>query len=125
MASFFSKFFKKKKTIKIELIFSEFSPIENDKTPDQPYFRFNPTAYDENGSLNASDIPCDVCKRESDWICEVVIPNINTCARCISNNDLTRYVNDRHFVLVGDITLSANVSEKNTYGAFLKHTSSF
>lgn len=119
MANFFKDFFKKKELVKIEPIFFEFSPIGNDKTPVQPFFRFNPNAYDDNGPFKASDAPCDVCTRESVWISQVVVPDISVCARCIANNDLGRFINKRHFILVGDITLSAALDEEIKSELFL------
>lgn len=69
---------------------------------DEPFFRFNPTAYGENRSLNLSQEICEVCSKPSIWkytgnIYAATSPTV--CARCISGGQLKAFLNDDFFAL--------------------------
>jgi uncharacterized protein len=70
---------------------------------DQPYFRFNPGAYEEGRSFERSSGACDVCSRPCVWkytggIYAEEEPAV-VCARCIANGELGRFLGDKHFSL--------------------------
>jgi uncharacterized protein CbrC (UPF0167 family) len=69
---------------------------------DQPYFRFNPGAYEEGRSFERSSDTCDVCLRPSVWkytggVYATEDPVV--CARCIANGELGRFLGGKHFSL--------------------------
>jgi uncharacterized protein len=76
---------------------------------DQPFFRFNPGAYEEGRSFERSREVCDVCSHPCEW---KYTGNIYTegepavvCARCIANGELGRFFGDKRFSL-HDIDMS-------------------
>lgn len=76
---------------------------------DQPYFRFNPGAYEEGRSFERSSEVCDVCSRPCVWkytggIYTEEEPAV-VCARCIANDALGRFLGDERFSLQ-DIAIS-------------------
>jgi len=76
---------------------------------DQPYFRFNPGAYENGRSFERSSDVCDVCSRPCVWkytggIYTEEEPGV-VCARCIANGELGRFLGDEHFSL-HDIIIS-------------------
>jgi uncharacterized protein len=75
---------------------------------DQPYFRFNPRAYEEGRSFERSHEVCDVCSSPCVWkytggIYAIEEPIV--CARCIANGELGKFFGDKHFSLQ-DIEMS-------------------
>jgi uncharacterized protein CbrC (UPF0167 family) len=70
---------------------------------DQPYFRFNPRAYEDGHSFERSSDNCEVCSRPCVW---KYAGNIYTeeepavvCARCIANGELGKFFGDKRFSL--------------------------
>jgi uncharacterized protein CbrC (UPF0167 family) len=75
---------------------------------DQPYFRFNPGAYEEGRSFERSSDVCEVCSRPCVWEYTggvYATENPIICARCIANGELGRFLGDEHFSL-HDIMIS-------------------
>lgn len=75
---------------------------------DQPYFRFNPGAYEDGHSFERSSEVCDACSRPCVWkytggIYATEHPVV--CARCIANGALGRFLGDEDFSLQ-DIEMS-------------------
>ena len=69
---------------------------------DQPYFRFNPGAYEEGRSFERSGDVCEVCSRPCVWkytggVYATEDPVV--CARCIASGDLGRLLGTEHFRL--------------------------
>jgi uncharacterized protein len=76
---------------------------------DQPYFRFNPGAYENGHSFERSSEVCEVCSRPCVWKYKGSVyieekPPV-VCARCIANGELGRFLDDEHFSL-HDIEMS-------------------
>ena len=74
----------------------------------QPYFRFNPNAYEEGRCFEKATDTCDICQRPCGWKYTGSIYAAQTpvvCAGCISNGNLARFIGDEHFSL-HDIELS-------------------
>src|SRR5262249_22050754 len=69
---------------------------------DQPYFRFNPGAYEEGRSFESSSDVCAVCLRPCVWKYTgnvYAIGNPTVCSRCIASGELGKYLSDEHFSL--------------------------
>jgi len=69
---------------------------------DQPYFRFNPQAYEEGRSFKRSNETCGVCARPCIWqysgnIYAKERPTV--CARCIANATLSQFLGNDYFSL--------------------------
>ena len=65
---------------------------------DQPYFRFNPGAYEDGRSFERSSDVCEVCSRPCVWkytgnIYAKEEPSV-VCARCIANGELGKFLGD-------------------------------
>ncbi|WP_119302731.1 CbrC family protein [Dongia deserti] len=74
----------------------------------QPYFRFNPGAYEDGRSFERSSDVCEVCSRPCVWkytggVYAMESPVV--CARCIANGELGKFLGDEHFSL-HDIEIS-------------------
>lgn len=69
---------------------------------DQPFFRFNPGAYEEKRAFERSSDACEACSRPCVWkyvggIYALTEPIV--CARCIANGELGRLLGDDQFSL--------------------------
>ncbi|HEX8303067.1 CbrC family protein [Sphingomonas sp.] len=68
----------------------------------QPYFRFNPHAYEHGHIFERSADVCDVCSRPCVWKYTGSIfakQSPSACARCIADGELARFLDDEHFAL--------------------------
>ena len=68
---------------------------------DQPFFRFNPRAYDR--AFERSEDVCDVCSRPCVWKYAASVYTAGeaptVCARCIADGSLGRFLGDARFQL--------------------------
>jgi uncharacterized protein len=70
---------------------------------DQPYFRFNPGAYEDGHSFERSSEVCDVCSRPCVWKYKGIVytkeePSV-VCAQCIANGELGKLLGAKYFSL--------------------------
>lgn len=67
--------------------------------PDQPFFRFNPRAYEPGRAFKASDEPCGHCARPCIWEHTAGVYAVNEailCARCVAAGGLEALFGGRY-----------------------------
>jgi uncharacterized protein len=79
--------------------------IKNERagqTPiDKPFFRFNPRAYELDGTFVESTEICDVCDQDCVWEYDsslyAAVDDFTMCARCIFEGRISDVIKDKHF----------------------------